>query len=117
MEIVGRSNRDVDRVVWVEDLSVRSLIQLIDRLRQTEQMEQFIFREAEMDDAYRRADADLRLAVRVDASQETVDGLERVRALIFAAHDFVGLSDTARAIEELNKVIEIKTGLGEARSG
>jgi hypothetical protein len=76
-------------------------------------MEQFIFREAEMDDAYRRADADLRLAVRDDAGAITVEGLERVRGLIFAAHDFVGLSKTDEAIRELNTVIDIKIGLGD----
>ena len=111
MEIVGRSGSGADRVVWIDDLSVRSLIRLIDRLEQSQGMEQFIFREAEMDDAYRQADADLRLATRDCAPVERLAALERVRGLIFKAHDFVGLGKTADAVIELNQVIDMKIGL------
>ena len=111
MEIIGRSERDVDRVVWVDDLTVKTLIALINRLEQTEQLEQFLFREAELDDTYRQADADVRLAERTDAEPETLAQLQRVREIIFAAHDFVGYEKIPEAIQELNKVIEIKIGL------
>ena len=112
MEIYGKqSGTDVDRVVWMDDLSVRTLIKLVERLESTTEMEQFIFREAEMDDAYRQADADLRLATREQLRAEVVVGLERVRSLIFTAHDYVGLGKTAEAINELNTVIGIKVGL------
>ena len=35
MEIGGASDRDVDRVQWVDDLNVKTLIALIDRLKET----------------------------------------------------------------------------------
>ena len=111
MEVVGRGDGEVDRIVWIPDLSVKALIGLVQRLERTIQLEQFIFREAEMDDAYRQADTDLRLAVRECASPTVIAGLERVRTLIFAAHDFVGLGRTDDAINELNTVIGIKIGL------
>jgi hypothetical protein len=114
MEITGASDRDVDRVVWVDDLNVKTLIALIDRLNETEQGEQFLFREAEMDDAYRQADADVRLAVRARATAPTIAELERVREMIFRAHDLVGWTKIPEAVEELNKVIEIKIGLDKA---
>ena len=111
MEILGRGDGDVDRVVWIPDLSVKALIGLVERLEQTTQLEQFIFREAEMDDAYRQADTDVRLAVREGLPTEFVDGLQRVRSLIFAAHDLVGLGKAQEAARELNTVIGIKIGL------
>ncbi|MPZ49270.1 MAG: hypothetical protein GEU75_08220 [Dehalococcoidia bacterium] len=113
MELTGGSDRDVDRVVWVDDLSVATLVSLIDRLRETKGA-QFFFREAEMDDAYRQADADCRLAVHAGSERETVSQLERVRQLIFDAHDLVGLEKIPEAVQELNKVIDIKIGLGES---
>ena len=112
MEIIGKAGGDdVDRVVWMDNLSVGTLIKLVERLERTSEMEQFIFREAEMDDAYRQADMDWRHAVREQLASEVVDGLERVRSLVFAAHDFVGTGETAEAIRELNTVIGIKVGL------
>ena len=112
MEITGGSDRDVDRVVLVDDLSVGTLVSLIDRLQETEGA-QFFFREAEMDDAYRHADADVRLAVHAGSDRETISQLERVRQLIFSAHDFVGWGNIPEAVQELNKVIDIKIGLGD----
>ena len=112
MEIFGKqTGQDVDKVVWMDDLSVKTLINLVDRLKKTVDFEHFIFREAEMDEAYRQADGDLRLAVREQLAPDVIAGLERVRSLIFAAHDYVGLGKPAEAINELNTVIGIKVGL------
>ncbi len=112
MEIYGKSNgSEVERVVWIDDLSVGSLIKLIERLERTIELEQFIFREAEMDDAYRQADMDLRSAIREQLAPEVIAGFERVRTLIFSAHDFVGLGKTDEAIAELNTVIGLRIGL------
>jgi len=95
----------------MDDLSVRTLINLVERLESTVEMEQFIFREAEMDDAFRQADMDLRVAIREQLSPDVIASLEKVRNLVFAAHDFVGLGQTVEAIRELNTVIGIKVGL------
>jgi hypothetical protein len=112
VEIFGKSNGgDVDRVVWMDDLSVGTLIKLVERLEGTVELEQFIFREAEMDDAFRQADMDLRWATREQLARDVIAGFERVRDLVFAAHDYVGLGQTAEAIRELNTVIGIKVGL------
>ena len=112
MEIHGKqTGSDIDRVVWMDDLSVATLIRLVERLEKTCEMEQFIFREAEMDDAYRQADMELRSAVREQLSAEVIAGLDRVRSLVFRAHDQVGLGEIEGAIAELNTVIGIKVGL------
>jgi hypothetical protein len=87
------------------------LIKLVERVEHTVEMEQFIFREAEMDDAFRQADMDLQAAVREQMEPHVIAGLEKVCSLVFAAHDYVGLGQTAEAIEALNTVIGIKVGL------
>ena len=115
MEIYGKSNQsEVDRVVWMDDLSVRTLIKLVERLESTVEMEQFIFREAEMDDAYRQADMEVRRAVREQLAPDVIAGFERVRALVFSAHDYVGLGEVDEAIKELNTVIGIRVGIEKA---
>ena len=115
MEIYGKSNQsEVDRVVWMDDLSVRTLIKLVERLESTVEMEQFIFREAEMDDAYRQADMEVRRAVREQLAPDVIAGFERVRSLVFSAHDLVGLGQVDEAIKELNTVIGISVGMEEA---
>ena len=113
MQIFGRSERDVDRVIWVDDLTVATLIALIERLEQTSEMEQRLFREAELDNVYRQADADVRLAQRDGTDTATLRELERVREIVFRAHDLLGLGQMPAAIQQLNTVVEIKIGLGQ----
>ena len=110
MEISGGRDPEVDQVVWIEDLSVKTLVALIERLEQSESMEQLIFREAEMDDAYRQAEADVRLAETTGEGQ-TLAQLLRIRDIVSQAHDLVGLQAIPEAIQELNQVIEIRRGL------
>jgi hypothetical protein len=105
---------DANAMVIVNDLSLRTLIALIGRLRRTETPEQFILRETELDDAYRNADAELREAESDEAQPAVVEELRRVRRLVINAHDFVGESNVHAAIEELNQAVEAKLGLGEA---
>ncbi|HLF77745.1 MAG TPA: hypothetical protein VJB57_09680 [Dehalococcoidia bacterium] len=111
MEIGGGTDREVDRVIWINDLSVATLIALIERLRQTEPGEQMLFREAELDEAYRQADADVWLAARANADRESMAQLHRVRDLIFSAHDYVGDEDIEAAIAELGRIVDISIGL------
>ncbi|MPZ47910.1 MAG: hypothetical protein GEU75_01100 [Dehalococcoidia bacterium] len=86
----------------------------MDRLNQTEGA-QFFFREAEMDDVYRHADADVRLAVQAGSDRGIIAQLEHIRELVFNAHDLVGCENILEAVQELNKVINIKIGLGDGR--
>ena len=107
---------DANASIAVNDLSLKSLISLIGRLRATETAEQFILRETELDDAYRNADAELREAESDEQPSEAIAALRTVRALVINAHDFVGESNVHAAIEELNKAVEAKLGLGGEQS-
>jgi hypothetical protein len=104
---------DANQTVEMGGVSPRAVIMLIERLRLTETAEQFYCREAELDDAYRHADMDLRLAEADSSSPELIRELARIRGHVLAAHDLVGESKVSEAVEELNRIVEIKIGLGE----
>lgn len=111
MDIVGKSNRPVDRVVWERDyLSLESLTRLCERLSETEAGEQFVFREVELDCCYRQADGELRIAAR-SGNAERIVRATAVRERVFAAHDLVGTRELRGGIKELHVVADLVTGL------
>lgn len=107
LEIFGRTEDAVDCVVVEESyLSPESLARLVGRLASTTRGEQFLFREVEMDCLFREVDGELAGAVLAGASPGVIDRLRRIRALVFDAHDLVGVEDTEQAIERLKAVSE-----------
>ena len=106
-----RSNAgDLDEVVQLEDLSLRTLIALVQRLQATETSDHYLYRELELDQAFFYADEGVKSAR--TAGKAAVEEQSRIRELVLSAHDFVGTSNVHAAIGELNKVIELKMGLG-----
>jgi hypothetical protein len=99
----------VDQALLLEDLSLKTIISLIARLKSTETDNQMVCRELELDDAYRRADMDLREAENESAA--TIAEFARVREIVTKAHDLVGESRLDEAIRELNGLVEMKIGL------
>jgi hypothetical protein len=97
--------------VQLDDLSLATLIALVDRLRETETPDQFLCREIELDEAYLEADAELRKVTDGGGREEKVEQARQIRSLVIQAHDQLGESDIAAAVAQLNKVIEIKIGL------
>lgn len=100
-----------DGLVQLDDLSLATLIALVDRLRETETPDQFLCREIELDEAYVEADAELRRATDGGGRQESVEQATLIRSLVIQAHDQLGDSNIASAVEQLNRVIDIKIGL------
>jgi hypothetical protein len=111
MEIRPPSNDDVDHVVPLDDLSLKTVIALIDRLSQTETSDQFLCRELELDAACLQTELDIRAARDDERKEGAVTELQEIRGLVLRAHDFVGENNLRAAIQELNRVIEIKVGL------
>jgi hypothetical protein len=101
----------VDEVVQLDDLSLRSLIALVERLKVTETTDHYLCRELELDMAYFWADENLKAAKRPPSPEDRVGEATEIRDRVMSAHDFVGRSNVHAAIEELNKVIEMKMGL------
>jgi hypothetical protein len=101
----------VDDVVRLDDLSLRSLIALVERLKVTETTDHYLCRELELDMAFFWADENLKAAKRPAGARERIVEATEIRDRVLSAHDFVGKSNVHAAIEELNKVIELKMGL------
>src|SRR5438477_11789958 len=100
-----------DGIVQLDDLSLSTLIALIDRLHETETPDQFLCREIEMDEAYLQADAEVRIVTDKGAGPESIEQTKVIRSHVIKAHDLVGESNIPAAVQELNRVIEIKIGL------
>ena len=109
MQRRGEDPEGYDQAVPLEDLSLRTIIGLIERLKATRTDDEMVCRELELDDAYRRADMDLREAA--GEPTEAIAAFVRVREIVINAHDFVGESKLEDAVQELNKLVEMKIGL------
>lgn len=111
VEIIGRSERNVDRVNWEDDyLDVESILKLVARLEETAVGEQFLFREVELDCVFRQADGDLNAAKRSGNAGRIVRA-SRVRALVFEAHDLVGLQALDVATKKLHDLLDLVMGV------
>ena len=102
-------NDPTDELIQLPDLSLSTLIALVERLRETETSEQFLFRELELDQAFFWAEEGIKSARSGPKDRQAESA--RVYELVISAHDHVGGSNVHAAIAELNKLIELKMGL------
>src|SRR5580692_4441671 len=105
METIGSgdSTNDIDRVVWDDgdrELTAAALLGLLGRLERTATDEQLLFRECELDCAYRLAEADLEFAAQASGPGRATDLRGGVLTHVTAAHDLVGLARTVDAAQE-----------------
>jgi hypothetical protein len=113
METIGSGDTadEVDRVVWDDgdrELTAAALLGLLRRLERTATDEQLLFRECELDCAYRLAEADLEFATRASGPGRATDLRGGVLTHVTAAHDLVGLARTADAAKELRGAIRLR---------
>jgi hypothetical protein len=113
MEAIGSgdSTDDVDRVVWDDgdrELTAAALLGLLGRLERTITDEQLLFRECELDCAYRLAESDLEFEIRASGPGRAADLRSAVLAHVTAAHDLVGLARTVEAAKELRGGIRLR---------
>lgn len=111
MEVIGSESGDLNRVVWDDAdrfLTAQALIGLVGRLERTKSMDEMLFRECEMDCAFRLADSDWSTAIRAHATGDDVERLEQVRTLVWQSHDLLGREQTGEAAHVLRQVIALK---------
>jgi hypothetical protein len=93
---------DIDRLHDVEDFTEKSLRALIRRIERSRTPEHMVYREAELDEVWRLVDGALRELRAGGGSEDAAAIMERLRAIVMRAHDFVGVdSDVAKAATEL----------------
>jgi hypothetical protein len=113
MEAIGSgdSTDDVDRVVWDDgdrELTAAALLGLLARLERTGTDEQLLFRECELDCAYRLAESDLAFEIGASGPGRATHLRRAVLAHVTTAHDLVGLARTADAAKELREAIRLR---------
>jgi hypothetical protein len=107
----GEGTDDVDRVVWDDgdrELTAAALLGLLGRLERTATEEQLLFRECELDCAYRLAESDLQFGIRAGGPGQATDLRRSLLTHVMAAHDLVGLARTADAAKELRGAIRLR---------
>lgn len=109
MDNNGSGEIEIEGITRIEDLSTDTLFLLIQRLETSTTGDHLIFREAEMDDAWRHADADVILAERDMLDQQDIDRLAWVRDLIFEAHDLVGDGQPLEAAAKIRELMRPPT--------
>lgn len=99
MEITGRSSDAVDTIVWEDDyFDAAAIGRFVDRLADTREAEQFLFRESEFDCAFRQVDmriADLSSKGRSDSPEMAV--AQKLREEVWEGHEQVGAHNAERA--------------------
>src|SRR5687767_12688382 len=95
----------LDDVVPIQDFSNETLLGLAQRLEQSETFEHLILREMELDEIWRRVDT-----VMTREQNEGVDvaSLERVRKLVFEAHDLAADGNPREAANRLRQAMTLQ---------
>ena len=78
---------DIDDILEAEDFGRATLTRLADRLRASTTLEQFIYRETELDEVWRLVDVAMSAA---ETSAERLR-LAALREAVVTAHDMVGI--------------------------
>jgi hypothetical protein len=92
----------------IEHLDAATIRGVAERLNSASTFEDFVYRESEMDALFTLADVALNERRGVNQSEDARHAeLTKLRALIFAAHDFTHDSDARHAIELLEQAAQI----------
>ena len=95
----------LDDVTPIEDFSNETLLGLAQRLEQSESFEQLILREMELDEIWRRVDTAM---TNEQNAGLDVAGLERVRKLVFEAHDLAADGNPREAANRLRQAMTLQ---------
>ena len=103
MEDANASNAKgrLDRMHAVEDHSRATILALSEALEQSTSREQFVYREAELDDLWRIVSTALDLARNDTRRRDETAQLTDLLAVVQAAHDRVGSDENPRAAAAL----------------
>jgi hypothetical protein len=82
---------------------------LAERLEATNHGEQFLFREVELDCAFRQADSQYQES-RLSSDQTKIGRAQSIRDLVFEIHDLCGLRSMTEAVSRVNDLAEFVAG-------
>jgi hypothetical protein len=102
----GAGPPELDRLHDIAELTDQSVLALVTRIERSSSPEHMIYRECELDEAWRLLDSAVReVRARGGANAaETLETLDALRGLVIKAHDLVGVdADVTSAASELRQ--------------
>ena len=92
---------DLDIALRINDFSNETLLELAERLEQSQVPRHFLLREAELDDIWRYVEASIARAEAAREPEDIVAALKRLLGLVMEAHDLAGDGEIAAAAGKL----------------
>jgi hypothetical protein len=98
---------ELDDIADIVDFSDRTLLDVADRLERSVAFQEFIAREIELDEVYRRMETGLKAAVADPTAREARARLEARFSLVWQAHDLAGEGKPLEAAARLRAAVGI----------
>jgi len=95
-------------VAQIPDFSNDTLLLLAERLEGSRTFQELIIREVELDEVYRRVDAAVRQSEERSADPGEHETLQKVRDLVFAAHDLASQGRPLDAASSLRAAMTLE---------
>ncbi len=91
----------------IPDFSNEVLLALAERLENSHTFQELILREVELDEVYRRVDSAASYAEGRE-DRQSVQALQKVRALVFEAHDLARDGEPLQAAKKLREAMSLE---------
>jgi hypothetical protein len=92
----------------IPDFSNETLLGLAERLETSRTLQELIVREVELDEVFRRVDSAVRTSQNDTAGLDGHEMLQRVRTLVFEAHDLAGAGQPLEAARRLRDAMSME---------
>jgi hypothetical protein len=107
---VSQVGIDLDDIAEISDFAQATLQALAVRLERSSTFQEFIAREIELDELWRRLDTGLKAAADDPATQNTRRTLEAMFGLVWEAHDLAGEGRPTEAAARLREASALRVG-------
>jgi hypothetical protein len=107
---MARTGIALDDIAEIDDFSDRTLLEIADRLERSTSFQQFIAREIELDEVFRRVETGIKAMADEPWRREERARLEVVFGLVTRAHDLAGEGKPLEAAARLREAVRDRKG-------
>jgi hypothetical protein len=98
---------ELDDIADIVDFSDRTLLDVAERLERSLAFQEFVAREIELDEVYRRLETGLKSAVADPTARDERARLEAKFSLVWQAHDLAGEGKPLEAAARLREAVDL----------
>jgi hypothetical protein len=99
---------ELDDITPIDDFSNETLLALAERLERSESFQEFIAREVELDEVWRRVETAMKAGAEEGMTTQAMSGLSQLFALVQEAHDLAGISKPLEASSKLRAAMTLQ---------